>query len=377
MNRGHGATRGAVTAAVLAAGAALAVQATGPAMAQPARPSPAPATAAPAWSARVVARLSNRAISAAADSRAAYEMLAGPRDNGPFRLQRVALAAGHRVTKGPRFPVSDIRRAAGSLWVSGGIAAGSSFRLVLYQVSPATLRVIRSWRLTPELTSGLEHVPVAAGPAGTVWVGFDRTLWRLNPRTGAIVTRARLSSGLSVTDVAVDPAGKHLYVAAAPPRGGAVAREYAARSGRLLVSASGKPLEFSVSGASLTAVPAGAWASFRTGMLGETILLRQRSLHAVTVAGHLGLFNWAMDNTTAYGGGALWLAVEGGRIGCADPATGHVRSHSKFKALANGGQFLAVDPARRQLLAFAGSAVVAVTAPPQCLRISRAAASQR
>jgi hypothetical protein len=83
-----------------------------------------------------------------------------------------------------------------------------------------------------------------------------------------------------------------------------------------------------------------------------------------------------LDNTTAYGGGALWLAVEGGRIGCADPATGHVRSHSKFKALANGGQFLAVDPARRQLLAFAGSAVVAITAPPQCLRISRPA-SQR
>jgi hypothetical protein len=190
------------------------------------------------------------------------------------------------------------------------------------------------------------------------------------------VAHARVRSGLSVTDVAVDPAGKHLYVAAAPRQGGAVVSEFAAGSGRLLVSASGRPLTFSIAGAFLTAVPAGAWASFRTGMLGETVLLRQRSLHAVTVADHLGLFNWAMDNSTAYGGGALWLAVDGGRAGCADPATGKVRSHSKFTALASGGQFLSVDPPQRRLLAFAGSAIVAITAPPRCLRIIRPGGSQ-
>jgi hypothetical protein len=379
VNTHNGVTRGvaaAIAATVLAAGAALAIQSAGSAMARPARmPQARQATAAPAWSARVIARLSNRAISAAATQHAAYEMLAGRGGSGPFRLQRVALTAGHRVTRGPRFPVSDIRRAAGSLWISGGITAGSSFRLALYQVSPATLRVIRSWRLTPELASGLDSVPVAAGPAGTVWVGFRRTLWRLNPRTGAILARARIGSGLSITDVAVDPAGKHLYVAAAPRRGGAVAREYAARTGRLLASAGGEPLEFAVSGASLTAVPAGAWASFRTGMLGQTVLLRQRGLHAVSVPGRPRLFDWAMANTTAYGGGALWLAVFDGRIGCASPATGHVRSHATFKSLANGGQFLAVDPPLRRLLVFAGSAVVAVTAPPQCLRITRPAGS--
>jgi hypothetical protein len=302
-------------------------------------------------------------------------MLAGQRGSGPFRLQRVSLSAGHRVTRGRRFPVSDISLAAGSLWISGGIVTSSSFQLALYQVSPDTLHVVRAWLLTPRRTSGLENVPVAAGPAGSVWVGFSRTLWRLSPRTGAILARARIGSGLSITDVAVDPAGKHLYVAAAPSRGGAVAREYDARTGRLLASASGEPLEFSISGASLTAVPAGAWASYRTGMLGQTVLLRQRNLHAVTVPGHPRLFSWAMSNTTAYGGGALWLAVFGGRIGCADPATGHVRSHATFKSLANGGQFLAVDPPQRRLLVFAGSAVIAVTAPPQCLRITRAAGS--
>jgi hypothetical protein len=93
----------------------------------------------------------------------------------------------------------------------------------------------------------------------------------------------------------------------------------------------------------------------------------------VTVPGRL--FSWAMSNTTAYGGGALWLAVFDGRIGCADSATGHVRSHAMFKSLASGGQFLAVDPPQRRLLVFAGGAVIAVTAPPQCLRITRAAGS--
>jgi hypothetical protein len=373
VTRWHRVTTGAV-AAVLAAGTALAVQAMGPAMAGPAR-SVRTAASAPAWSASVVARLSSRAVSAAASPQAAYEMVAASRGGGPFRLMRVALSAGHHVTRGPQFPVSDIRRAAGWLWVSGGVAKGSSFRLVLSQVSPSTLRVVRSWRLTPELSAGLESVPVAAGPAGSVWAGFDRTLWRLNPGTGAIKARITLPSGLSVSDVAVDPAGKHLYVSAAPRRGGAVVREYQARSGRLLVSASGKPLTFSIAGASLTAVPAGAWASFRTGMLGQTILLRQRNLHAVTVTDHLGLFSWAMDNTTAYGDGALWLGVEGGRIGCADPATGHVRSRSKLKALADGGQFLVVEPGGK-LLAFAGESIIRITAPPACVQTGRSAGGQ-
>jgi hypothetical protein len=82
-----------------------------------------------------------------------------------------------------------------------------------------------------------------------------------------------------------------------------------------------------------------------------------------------------MANATSYGGGALWLAVFEGRIGCADPATGHVRSHATLKSLANGGQFLAVDPSARRLLVFADSSVIAVTAPPQCLRITRPAGS--
>src|SRR5262245_56163561 len=110
---------------MLAAGAALASQAAGPAAARPARPAgTGQARHAPAWSARVLARLGNRAISAAATQRAAYEMIAGQRGNGPFRLQRVSLTAGHRVTRGRRFPVSDISLAAGSLWISGGIVTG-------------------------------------------------------------------------------------------------------------------------------------------------------------------------------------------------------------------------------------------------------------
>jgi hypothetical protein len=332
---------------------------------------PATAASSSSWQARTVAALSPGTINVAVSprARAAYEMVVGSATRrGPFQLRRIGLA-GQPTARGSHFPVSDIRVAAGYVWVSGAVLLpGSSFRLVLYQVDPATLRVLRSWRLTGQRSTGLQVVPVAQGPAGTVWIGFEQTLWRLNTRTGAVVRRARLRSGLSVSDVAVDPARKHLYVAAAPRLGGAVLREYSAGNGRLLASASGAPLRFSAAGAALTAVPHGVWASYRTGMAGQTILLRQRGLRIATLAGGRGLFNWFMLGRTGYGGGALWLAVNSGAVGCIAPASGRVRARTRLRAMVGGGYLLGVSAARREVYALGQSAVVAITAPSRCWR---------
>jgi hypothetical protein len=256
--------------------------------------SPASVTRSSSWRARRVAPLSPQAMNVVINPRTgvAYDMIAHAhaRGAGPFRLRRTAVA-GQRAVSGPAFPVFGLQLAGGYVWVSGTVVHGSTATgVVFYQVNPNTLRVIRSWHRSGA-APGIGQVPVTDGPAGTVWVGFDRTLWRLSTRSGIIVARARLRSGLSVSDAALDPARAHLYVSVAPRLGGAGLREYSASSGRLLASASGKPLRFSVSGAALTAVPGRVWASYRTGMAGQTILLRQRGLRTVPFTGGRTLFD--------------------------------------------------------------------------------------
>lgn len=372
MPRWHGVMKGMTVLALtaLAAGTAqLPASVAARSRAGSGSPRPAASAGSSSWRARAALKLGGKTMSVAVDPRAnaAYELVARARGGaGPFRLHRIGLAA-RSGTAGPAFPVSSLKLASGYLWVSGAINHGtSSFRLVLYQVSSATLRVVRSWRLTGERSAGLGNVPVASGSPGTVWVGFERTLWQLNTRTGAVLDRERLRSGLSVTDVAVDPSRNHLYVSAAPRLGGAVMREYSARSGRLLARASGAPLEFSISGASLTAVPFGVWASYRTGMAGQTILLRQRGLRTVHLTGGQGLFDWFMTGSTRFGGHLVWLSANSGAIGCVTPAAGQVRSRATLKLMTGGGELLAVSQPRHEVFALGRSAILAITAPARC-----------
>jgi hypothetical protein len=85
---------------------------------------------------------------------------------------------------------------------------------------------------------------VAAGPAGSVWIGSYRTLVRVSVSAGAPLARVTLPPGLAAGDVSADPAGAALYVSAAHlVRGGMsglVVLEYDARSGRELAAASGE-----------------------------------------------------------------------------------------------------------------------------------------
>jgi hypothetical protein len=367
------------------------------------------------WRARTVTRLSPLMTSTAVDpaARAAYELVARrPGGTGPFRLWRIGLSArsarsarsirfirsarsirfirsargagSARVAgvarRGPVFPVSEVSVAGGFVWVSGHRSTGSSpsasSRPVLYQVSPRTLAIVASWRLPGR--SG-RHVPVsvAAGPARTVWVGSGGTLRQLRTRTGATVRQVRLPGGLLASDIAVDPAARYLYVAGEDQLGGVTALEYAAGTGRLLATAARSPLRFSVGGAALTAVPGGVWASFRTGLLGHTVLLRQPGLGSVPLpASYLpgvppatsqpDFYRYAMGASTGYGG-ALWLSQgTGGLIGCVAPRTGQVRSVATLRLLVGGGELLGVRPSARQVFAAGPSGLIVITAPARC-----------
>jgi hypothetical protein len=339
------------------------------------------------WRARTVTRLSPLMTSTAVDpaARVAYEMVARrPGGTGPFRLRRIRLAGSARVAgaarRGPAFPVSEVSVAGGFVWVSGDLSAGpspsASSGPVLYQVNPRTLAIVASWRL-PGRPGRYAPVSVAAGPARTVWVGSGGTLRQLRTRTGATVRQVRLPDGLLASDIAVDPAARYLYVAGEGRLGGVTALEYAAGTGRLLATAARSPLRFAVGGAALTAVPGGVWASFRTGLLGQAVLLRQPGLGAVPLpASYLpgvppatvqpDFYRYAMGASTGYGG-ALWLSQgTGGLTGCVAPRTGQVRSVATLRLLVGGGELLGVRPSARQVFAAGPSGLIVITAPARC-----------
>jgi hypothetical protein len=326
------------------------------------------ASASSGWGTRVLIPISKETVSEAVKPSAnvAYEMTA--RDtggDGPWRLQRVGLV-NKDILLGRHFPVSGVSLAAGYVWVSGLVVRhGKSAGLAIYQVNPRSLGVIRSWDFRNTTAS---DIAVTGGPGGTAWIGVGRTLRRVSTRTGAIVASARLRSGRNVTGISTDPALSHLYVAAAPKKGGGLIREFSAKSGRLLASPQRNPLKFALHGADVTGVPGGVWASFRLGMKGNTILLRRGSLRSVHLGHGHGLFSWDMGATTLYGSGSLWEGTVDGIIGCIAPATGRVRAHATLKRLEGSGELLALSQSRHVIYAAGKSDILAITAPARCWR---------
>lgn len=158
--------------------------------------------------------------------------------------------------------------------------------------------------------------------------------------------------------------------AAGTDHGGAVVTEYAAGTGRRLASQDGAPLKFSAAGASLAAVPADVWGTFRTGMMGQAALLRGRGLTVVALPSKdARIYSWAMGASTRYGGGSLWLSQSTtGRTACVAPATGRVRSSATLKALSCGGSLLAVGSSARLVYAIGRPGLVTISAPAACWR---------
>jgi hypothetical protein len=250
--------------------------------------------------------------------------------------------------------------ASGSLWVPG---AGPGGHPVLDEASPGTLATIRSVPLPGPSTRAWV---VTAGPPGSVWAGAGRTLLRVSARTGAVLARAVLPSGLYLTALAAGPGGENLYAGAArlPKPYGAVVLEYSAGSGSLLAQSGGGALKWSAGGAWLTALPGGVWVSFRTGMLGQSGLLGARSLAVAggfptgvsradsPVTGVGTVYGWATGSSSAYGGGALWAMTAGGLLACVNPVTGRVRAREAVTyGQALGVYAIAADPSARHVVA--------------------------
>ena len=296
-------------------------------------------------------------------------------ERGPYRLVRTTLAT-RTVHTGPLFTLPDVAVASGRLWVTG-LQRGLPRAI---EVDPKSLRTIRTIRFSHGYGAD-PFVHVTQGPAGSVWLGTDRTLLRISPANGKPLAETSVPAGFVVADLASDPSATHLYVSLAGNVKGGMAGgrliEDDAASGRKLATASSPLLSGSVAGAGLTAVPGGVWASFRTGMLGLTLHFRQSDLAeiappsakiALTPAN--GLFHWPMSASVLYGGGALWLTNESGVLACLDPATGSVRARQHISPQ-DVLDLLAVDPVGGHLLALDNATtVIEITPPAQCWRRS-------
>lgn len=295
---------------------------------------------------------------------------------GAWVLCQISLATG-AVRRGQMFRAGELALASGYLWAD---AAGIPAQPVVSEVSPVTLARIRPIALPRAPANFGLPATVTAGPTGSVWIGYYRTLLRVDVATGRALARVTLPPGLAVGNDAVAANGTTLYASAthvAKDGGmaGLVMLEYGARSGRRRAKASGGLMRYSVAGADLTAVPGGVWASFRTGMMGLTIHLGALGLPMITPPGPriartppTGVFHWPMYETTSYGGGALWVANQLGIVACLDPRTGTIRAseHLPQSQLISG--FDTIDPATHTIFAFGNGGLLQITPPRRCWR---------
>jgi hypothetical protein len=295
-------------------------------------------------------------------------------ERGPWVLCQISLRTG-AARPGQRFRVGDLAMAAGYLWA---YSARATAQPVVSEVSPVTLARIRPIPLPRAPASSGLPVSVTAGPKGSVWIGYYRTLLRVDAATGHVLARITLPPGLAVGNDAVAASGTSLYASAthvAKDGGmtGLVMLEYDAWSGRRLAEASDGLIRYSVAGAGLTAVPGGVWASFRTGMMGLTVHLGANGLPMIAPPGPriartppTGVFHWPMYATTSYGGGALWVANEAAIMACLDPRTGTVRASEHLPLSQFIFGFEAIDPVAHTIFAFFYGALLQITPPRRC-----------
>lgn len=341
---------------------------------------PPPISSATSWpEVTVVAGMCPQVLDVAAG--AGFSLVsAAPTSEGPWVLQRIDLSRA-TTESGPTFPVGALTVAAGYLWIScGRSSGGDAVGPLLCQVDLRTLAVVRQIQLPPPgLPAFGADILVAPGPDDTVWVGYGRTLVHIAVGEGAVLSSVPIVSG-TVASLSVDPAGQYLYAALSYPTvaGKAVdasVLEFEARTGQALAATSAdNDVTDAVAGGDLTAVPGGVWDSFRTGMAGATIFLRQSDLAlAGPPSSELGapqpdgVFTWIMDASTIYGDGALFLVNQNGIMACADARTGVIRVQEHW-ADAQGVELelLAVDAPSGRVLVSDGNGVQAITPPAAC-----------
>jgi len=188
--------------------------------------------------------------------------------------------------------------------------------------------------------------------AASVWIFGERPLGHVGGR-----------------HVAPSPSGRHLYVATSDRYGRSPVLEYTTARGRMIAMNTKTVIAVAEGGGTLTAAPCGVWVSFRTGMEGLTVLLRQGTLRMVRLPGSGqpdSLFAWAMWAGTEYTGTSLYLARADGTAACLSPRTGQPRTRGTAAGRVEIDRLLGARRAGMVLYALSPAGVIAVTPPARC-----------
>ncbi|MGH9128622.1 MAG: YncE family protein [Acidimicrobiales bacterium] len=285
----------------------------------------------------------------------------------PVQVVRVAVPSRAETESKPITGASAMAVSGNSLWVVASSDVGATnLTVTLDQLDATTLTLRRSIHLSADPISRPETI--AAVPGGPLWVGIGKHLYRVDPAKGTVT--ATFTAPGYLAGLAVSPDDTVLYAAGAQANGaGLTVTERNAVSGATLATASHPE---SVVGGSVSATTAGVWASFRTGMLGDTIFLRRADLRQVVPSAGMTL-NLASRLVAAMGvqgtvsHGVLWLS-NFQTLACADPTTGQVRSSEQLK-VGVAGQVVASPGA----IYVVGGPGIEVIAPPRACGVAGAA----
>jgi hypothetical protein len=147
-----------------------------------------------------------------------------------------------------------------------------------------------------------------------------------------------------------------------------VVEELDALTGRLLVATSADSViaHYAVGFPGIVAAPGRLWDSFRTGMHGATILLRQSDLTQVIppVPPDNDIYGWPMSASVLYHDNTVWLTNQWGVWACLDPQTGAVRSSGKIDQ--GYAELVTSSSSSRTLYALTGLGLAALTPPSSC-----------
>ena len=265
---------------------------------------------------------------------------------------------GQVVTRSANLPTGSLATAGNTLWIAPRqLSTGQALRLI--ELDPVTLTGPGTVAL-PATSEGVGGPPLllAGNSSGLLWAAYGDHLYRVDTAIPAVV--AQISTSSQVLGLALDNSGR-LYDSL---EGFAERVEQRnAATGGLVTSTSNS----AIAGSTLTASPAGVWASYRTGMdaaitlygAGSMTVIGPPSNGSPLGSGPQGSesgpdFYGPMFATATVADGVLWTTTFT-NLTCADPDTGAIRAtepdadgNLNVVAVA-GGHVYAVNTSENQL----------------------------
>jgi len=245
------------------------------------------------------------------------------------RLARIDRVSGAMITAGP-FPYArTVAVAGGVVWMGGSNQypatpfPGSS---TLIGVDATSLRVRIQLSFPGPAQPAIANV---AGDSDSLWIAYGASVYRLWAADGR--TLGSRPIGGMATSIALDPAGKRVYVGLdnVPAVSAATITAFDAPTLTPIVSATTGGGD--LGGPHLAAGAQDVWVSYATGMLGQVEHRQASNLAQLPVVSATHTNSVRVFEI----GGMVWISDDmAGQVMCLDPRTGAVRASWETQ---NGG----------------------------------------